>query len=195
MKSSNSLKKYYTINFNNISSSQFIYENNKYLISSPELKCLISFDKLDGTHYLYLFLLTQQLPRLVKYKQSSIKSRNDNALKLNKKSLMLYVFLKNYNIWKVLSSLFLYIFPQQTTIEKDIFHVSDKMLRLVIENMPLFDRTKKLQSSNHYITPIPFSLIFQSKNSSLFGKFYFVKTFKILQLSSYIKGLSDSKLI
>jgi hypothetical protein len=98
MKSANSLKKYYTINFNNISSSQFIYENNKYLISSPELKCLISFDKLDGTHYLYLFLLTQQLPRLVKYKQSSIKSRNDNALKLNKKSLMLYVFLKNYNI-------------------------------------------------------------------------------------------------
>jgi hypothetical protein len=98
MKSANSLKKYYTINFNNISSSQFIYENNKYLISSPELKCLISFDKLDGTHYLYLFLLTQQLPRLVKYKQNSIKSRNENTLNSNKKSLMLYVFLKSYNI-------------------------------------------------------------------------------------------------
>ena len=195
MKSAISLKKYYTINFNNISSSQFLYENNKHLTSSPELKCVITFDKLDGTHYLYLFLLTQQVPHLVKYKQSSIKSRNENILNSNKKSLMLYVFLKNYNIWKVMSTLFLYIFPQQTTIEKDIFHVSDQTMRLVIENMPLFNRTKKLQSSNHYIIPIPFSLIFQSKNNSLFEKFYLVKTFKILQISSYIKGLSNSKLI
>jgi hypothetical protein len=195
MKSAIFLKKYYTINFSNISSSQFIYETNKHLVSSPEFKCLISFDKLDGTHYLYLFLLTQQVPRLVKYKQSSIKSRNENISNLNKKSLILYVFLKSYNIWKVMSILFLYIFSQQATIEKDIFHVNNKTLRLVIENMPLFNCTKKLQSSNHYITPIPFSLIFQSKNSSLFEKLYFVKTFKILQLSSYIKGLSNYKLI
>ena len=36
--------------------------------------------------------------RLVKYKQNSIKSRNENTLNSNKKSLMLYVFLKSYNI-------------------------------------------------------------------------------------------------
>ncbi len=98
MKSAMLLKKYYTINFNNISSSQFIYENNKHLTSSPELKCVITFDKLDGTHYLYLFLLTQQVPHLVKYRQNSIKSRNENLLNSSKKSLMLYVFLKTYNI-------------------------------------------------------------------------------------------------
>lgn len=195
MKSSILLKKYHNINFINISSSQFIYENNKNLVSSPEFKCSISFDKLDGTHYIYLFLLTQQLPRMVKYTQNPIKSRNENVSNLNKKSLMLYVFLKKYNIWKVISCLFLYIFPQQTTIEKEIFHISDKTLRLFIENMPLFNLTRKLQSSNHYITPIPFNLILQSKNNSLFEKFFFVKNFKLLHISSYIKGLSNSKLL
>ena len=200
MKSYLLLQKYYIINFTNIKFSQFVEKNNKNIFFFSKCKCSIFYKKknhanLEATHYLYLYLICKELPKLQKKQISSNKIVWNLTLQQKRKSSNLYLFLENHNIWKVLQILLQYIFSQQLVSERKVLQITKNEVQIFIENMPILSATTKLQSPNHYISEIPFCLSIYFKSSSLFKKLYFLKIFKFLKIPSYLEGLSVSKLL
>lgn len=191
MKSYLVLKKYYKTQFLNIQLSKFIRTSNINLTKLTKIECAIHSKKIEATHFLYLFLLTQDLPRLRKYYQNSISFFKETVSSGQQKSIAIDIYLKKRFYWKFLYQALFVIFPTQAILEANAFQVTRERIQLFIENMPLTYNTVKLQSVHHYIALLPFSISMIFTNATLFEKISILKTLRFLKIPSYIPSLSE----
>lgn len=85
-----------------------------------------------------------------------------------------------------------FIVPTQSILESNVFQLTVQEVRLIMENMPINKDTYKIQSAQHYISLLPFSLNITLKNTSLFEKLHLFETLKFLKTSIQRIGLSES---
>lgn len=175
------LKQYSNKILTNLLSSQFVYVSTQ---EKPELKkqqLLIQAKQRKKTHYLYLFLTTQQKPYAKKYYASwKSASQRLNAIKSKPKAVSWQIHLPKSKFFANLAYILFTIIPTQTNSEKAILNFHGNQMDLLIPHAPLTTATISLQSKNSYMTDIPITWRWQWTNTSLFQKIFILRHLKVL---------------